>query len=122
MTRKSWNLFKIVVLLGSCSGFIDFRYASGFLLGAIASIVLYKRAERYADSVIYQNQASTPQSILNFVNSYAIMAIVLIVAALLPNYLNIFAAAIGMMAIKIAVIIEALTTGKEEGNADKSTS
>ena len=43
-----------------------------------------------------------------------IMAGVLVICAICPQYLNIFACALGMMAIKITSVIDVLIPGKEK--------
>ncbi|MBR3311748.1 MAG: hypothetical protein IKG15_08030 [Solobacterium sp.] len=114
MTERNWKVFGFVVLAGACFGLLDFRFAAGFLLGAIGAVLMYKRIEAYCDSVIQANYASSKTAFFGFMINYAIMAGVLVLSALYRNVFNIFFAAAGLMSIKIAVVAESfLFSGKE---------
>ena len=108
MTDRVWKVYRILLVIGVCTAIINYRIALGFLLGAITSVFLLKRIERFVDAVIDTKHASNKQAFISFMLNYAVMAAVLVIAALLPNIFNIFATAIGLMAIKISVIIESL--------------
>ena len=108
MTDRVWKVYRILLVIGVCTAIINYRIALGFLLGAITSVFLLKRIERYVDAAIDMQHASNKQAFISFMLNYAVMAAVLVIAALLPNIFNIFSTAIGLMAIKLSVIIESL--------------
>lgn len=108
MTDRVWKVYKTLLVIGIISAIIDYRIACGFLLGALTSVFLLKRIERFCDAVIDMNHASNKQAFMNFMLNYLVMGAVLLISALLPNIFNIFACAVGLMAIKLSVIIESL--------------
>ena len=83
---------------------IDFRIALGFLFGAIGSVLLYLRNVAFCNAVLDEKSTKHLKTFGRFMQSYAIMAIVLIVSAAKPEILNIFAAAFGLMLVKICLI------------------
>ena len=91
---------------------IDFRIALGFLFGAIGSVLLYLRNVAFCNAVLDEKSTKHLKTFGRFMQSYAIMAIVLIVSAAKPEVLNVFAAAFGLMLVKICLILETFY-GKE---------
>ena len=108
MTDRVWKVYKVLLVIGLCTAIINYRIACGFLLGALTSVFLLKRIERFVDAAIDMQHASNKQAFISFMLNYAVMAAVLVIAALMPNIFNIFATALGLMAIKLSVIIESL--------------
>ena len=95
-----------VILLGLLSGLADIRYASGFALGAVASVLLYIRNEQFWSGVLDTGTATKYTGIFHFLINYGIMAGVLVLSALKPELFNIFACAVGLLLLKISVIIK----------------
>ncbi len=108
MTDRVWKVYKILLLIGIGTVLINYRIACGFLLGALTSVILLKRIERFCDAVIDMQHASNKQAFMSFMLNYLTMAAVLLISVLLPNIFNVFATAIGLMAIKISVIVESI--------------
>lgn len=114
MTKRMWHIVWLIIGVGLCSGLIRYQFASGYLLGCCTALLLYKRIESFWGKVLDRGYSTKRTGIFHFAINYALMAIVLVLCALYPKYLNIFACAIGMMVIKIAATIDAaLLQGKE---------
>ena len=113
MNSRSWKFCRIIALIGLLSGLIHWQYATGFALGACAAVLLYKRNETYWNDVVDMNQnVHKGTGFAHFLVNYAIMAGVLMLGALFPAVLNIYASAIGLTLIKLAVIMENLIPQK----------
>ncbi|MBR2830594.1 MAG: hypothetical protein IKE68_08610 [Solobacterium sp.] len=122
MTAKTWKIYRIMLGLAVCLAALDWRLTTGYLLGAAGSLIHLKRVERYCDTVLAAGQATRKYSVLSFLSNYALMAAFLICAAVMPQVFNLFAAAIGLSAVKIALVAEALTDSnrKEGGNGTET--
>ena len=79
---------------------------AGYLLGCLISILLYKRNESFWTSVLDSGHAVKGTGFLHFLVNYGLMAGGLILSALVPDYLNIFACAAGMMLIKLTTVAD----------------
>lgn len=88
------------------SVWFDIRIALGFLFGAIGSVLLYLRNVAFCNAVLDERSTRHLKTFGRFMQSYAIMAIVLIVAAVKPELLNVFSAALGLLLVKICLILE----------------
>ena len=116
MTKRSWKIWRILLVIGLCSGLINRTYGLGFGLGAAASLLIYKKIELMCDTLIQQQEAGRIQVYAGFLVDYAIMAAVLIVAAKLPAWFNIFTAALGLGLIKITAVAELMFHGKDDAD------
>ncbi|MBQ1321010.1 MAG: hypothetical protein IIY53_05105 [Solobacterium sp.] len=116
MTAKTWKIYRILLGLSICLAAVDWRLTTGYVLGAIGSLLHLKRVERYCDIVLGLNDASEKQARISFLSNYALMAAFLILAAVMPQVFNLFTTAIGLSAVKIALVAEALIDRKEGGN------
>ena len=116
MTKRSWKIWRILLVIGLCSGLINRTYGLGFGLGAAASLLIYKKIELMCDTLIQRQEAGRIQVYMGFLVDYAIMAAVLVTAAKLPSWFNIFAAALGLGLIKITAVAELLFSGKGDAN------
>lgn len=114
MTEKTWKVFRILAALSVLFVFIDYRITLGYLLGACASLVTLKRIERFCDAAIRARYSSNVRAFGGFMVNYMIMAAVLTAAAVFRNVFNIFAAALGLMAIKLSVILESVIYREKE--------
>lgn len=92
---------------------IDWRCATGYVLGAAVSYLLYWRNVRLCDTILTNRATNRWGHFGHFMNNYALMAIVLLLGAFLPEYINIFGAALGLFLLKTAVIINAVINRKE---------
>ncbi len=104
MTERMKKLWLIMLVIGLLSGLIKVQYAVGYVLGSIASLIIYKRIESFVDGVI--GSGSPGGSAGNFMINYALMAFVLVISAVRPNISNIFAAALGLMSVKVTIILD----------------
>ena len=102
----------LTLLFCLITALIDFRIALGFLFGAMGSVLLYLRNVAFCNAVLDEKNTKHLRTFGRFMQSYAIMAIVLIVSAAKPEILNVFAAAFGLMLVKICLILETFY-GKE---------
>ena len=119
MTDKTWKVFRIMMAASAVFLIVDFRITLGYLLGAAASVIMLKRIERFCDAVIQTRYSSGVRAFGGFMINYLIMAAVLITAAVFRNVFNIFAAALGLMAVKLSVILESVFfKEKEESHGD----
>ena len=116
MTKHSWKLLRILCILGLCTGFINRTYGLGFALGAAGALLIYGRISAASDVWISQQEAGRFQVFSGFLIDYTVMAGVLILAALKPEWFNIFAAAAGLGIIKITTVAELIFTGKGDVN------
>ncbi len=113
MKKRSWKICAVLVVLGSLTGLIHPKYAAGFLAGAMIGILLYFRNDSYWNSVVDGGYAEKGTGILHFLINYALMAAVMIISVKLPEYMNIFASAAGLLIIKMTITVEALLPRKE---------
>ena len=120
MTKRTWTNFRILLGLAICLAALDPRITAGYVLGAAGSLLHLRRVERYCDAVIAQGGAPRKQAVVSFLSNYALMAAVLILAAVLPQIFNLFAAAAGLSAVKLSLLIEALGGRKEAGNGTET--
>lgn len=103
---------------------IDVRIALGFLLGAVGSVLLYARSVAFCNMVLSQKSTRYLRTFGRFMQSYAIMAIVLILSAVKPELFNVFASAAGLLVVKFCLILETLTErrGKDEHSTSSGNS
>ena len=113
MSRELMKRCLFLTLIVTLTAFvIDYRIAFGFLFGAIGSVLLYLRNVAFCNAVLDEKSTKHLKTFGRFMQSYAIMAIVLIVSAAKPEILNVFASAFGLMLVKICLILETFY-GKE---------
>lgn len=105
----------VTLLVCLVTVWFDFRIALGFMLGAIGSVLLYLRSVAFCNAVIEEKSTRHFKTFLRFMQSYAIMAIVLIVSAAKPELLNVFASACGLMLVKFCLILETFQERREKG-------
>ncbi|NCB32421.1 MAG: hypothetical protein EOM64_00830 [Erysipelotrichia bacterium] len=113
MDDRTWKITWVIAALGLLSGFISWRFATGYALGAAVAVLLYKRNEGYWNEVVDMGNARKGTGFTHFLVNYGLMAGALILCAKMPQYFNIFACAIGQMLIKISVMAGELIQGKE---------
>ena len=108
MSERAWKIAWILTAVGSCTVFIHISIGCGYLLGALISLLLYRRNESYWSRILDRGSARRGTGFLHFLVNYGLMAGSMIFAAFFPQYANIFACAIGLMVIKFATVIDAL--------------
>lgn len=113
MTRRSWKICGVLIILGCLTGFIHLKYAAGFLAGALTAILLYMRNDSFWNGVADTGSAGAGTGILHFLINYILMTGVMLAAVRFPEYMNIFASAAGLMIIKWTIIAEAFLPRKE---------
>ena len=114
MTERSWKILRILFFAGICTGVIRPQYGAGFALGGAAALLIYWKISRACDAWIMDRYAGGLRVFSGFMGNYAIMAGVLILAALKPQYFNIFTAAAGLGLIKLTAVAELFLDGKGE--------
>ena len=72
------------------------------VVGIISPFIIYKRTENFARQVVSMQSSSGTYG--NFAINYFLMAAVLVVSAVFPQYLNVLTCAIGLSTIKLAII------------------
>ena len=87
---------------------IDLSLVYGFLFGSVISMIIYQRTERFCTTLLSNQIANKGYMYLNFMINFGMMALTLLICALKPELFNIFAAALGLLLIKAAIIIHAL--------------
>lgn len=104
MIKRSWILFvQIVSVISVVLLLFDWRYSISYLLGSIASLLVYWNTVRFVDQTL---AAGIPIGAgMHSTRNFAIWSIVLIVSALLPEYLNILATALGLFSIRFAILL-----------------
>ncbi|MBQ7888793.1 MAG: hypothetical protein IJ356_03450 [Erysipelotrichaceae bacterium] len=110
----------VTILFCLLTVWIDIRIALGFLLGAVGSVVLYLRSVVFCDIILSEKSTRHLKTFGRFMQSYAIMAIVLIISAVKPELFNVFASAAGLLMVKFCLILETLT--ERRGKNEHSTS
>ena len=108
MNERSWKIAWLLTGIGTLSGFIRISFGVGYLSGCLVGLLLYKRNEVYWSGILDGGRAARGTGFLHFLVNYGMMAALLVLAAFFPEYLNIFACAIGMMVIKFTSLIDAL--------------
>ena len=109
MNKKSWIGCGVIAVIVCFIGVLtDWRIASGFLLGAVVSVWLYWRTVFFCSAVLEQKSSRKRMIFVRFFGTYALMAIPLLLAAVLPEIFNIFAAAAGLLLVKGVLIFGSL--------------
>lgn len=107
MTGRAWKIFIFLCLITAAVFLIfDWRWMTGFLLGCAASAAAYRNTEHYVDRTI---SAGIPAgTAFHLMMNYIIWTVVLIVSAVLPQYMNVLTCALGLFMIRFALIIDSL--------------
>ena len=108
MSKRVLLIYCILVLLGALTGFINWTYATGYILGCLVAFLTFKIVEQFCDQIL--DMKVTRLNHFQLLMSYGLWAVVLLISALLPQYFNIFACAIGLFTVKIALVIDAAIT------------
>lgn len=81
-------------------------------------ILLYYRTDTYWSDILDSGTTKGSRYMFHFAINYLLMALPMVLAALFPQIMNIFAAALGLLMIKITVTVEVLLPkGKEEARS-----
>ena len=102
MTNHTWKIYYAFVLISFVFLPFHWQWTTGWLLGSLAAFIIYKRTEKFARQVV--SMQSTSGTYGNFAINYFLMAAVLVVSAVFPQYLNVLTCAIGLSTIKLAII------------------
>jgi len=109
MSKRAWQISLGILVIGSIAlALIKIAFGLGFFLGGVIGLLNYKRNESFWTAVLESRQAGRGTGFSHFLVNYGLMASVLVLAALFPDYLNIFTAALGLMIVKIATVAETL--------------
>lgn len=115
MNKRTWKLYWIctciitIVLL-----IIRIPFGLGWLAGCLLSAGLLKFTDISWSAYITQKSLNKGTILLNFLGKYAIYAAFLVLCAMVPNILNIFAGAAGLILVKPVIILNELLKTKGE--------
>ena len=97
-------------------GLINWRYATGFVMGSVMSVLLYMKTTWQCNRIVAGAKGVRFGFFLSFLLSYVLMAFPLLTAVLLPQYFNVFAAAAGLFLVKLILIVQSfLERRKKDG-------
>jgi hypothetical protein len=102
-----------ILTAGMILYFAGRQYGNGFVCGTLISVILYESNVRYWNGIADRGHARTGTGIFHFLLHYAAMALVMLAGVYYPAYINIFTAALGLTAVKIALIADELTKRRE---------
>lgn len=85
------------------------KYLSGYLLGTAVSYLAFLNTVHYVDETL---RIRIPAGMGHRVFNYMMWTAVLVICALLPDYLNILACALGLFMIRISIIVSSLIEKK----------
>ena len=92
----------------------NWRYATGFILGALMSFLLYLKTRWQCNRIMAGSKGVKSGFFLSFLLSYVLMALPLLTAVLLPQYFNIFASAAGLFLVKFVLIVQSFVERREK--------
>ncbi len=108
---------RIIIVLFAAAGILlsvlNRPAGFGFLAGELLSVVIYEWNVYYWNRVMDRRSAGTWTGFPHFLINFALMGALLLFAVYNPGILNIFTAALGLTAVKSAIIINELLKGKE---------
>lgn len=110
MFKIGWIIYCIEIGISVILAVVDYRWTTGFILGALISAFLYFRNHSFWNSVLDTRIAGKRTGTSHFAINYMIMAVTLIICAVNRNYLNVVACAIGIMSIKWAVVLQTIVS------------
>ena len=114
---KENERLRLILLFIAAAGavlyFAGAQYGNGFICGTLISVILYESNVRYWNGIADRGHARTGTGIFHFLLHYAAMAGVMLAGVYFPAYINIFTAALGLTAVKIALIVHELTKRRE---------
>lgn len=84
------------------------KYALGFLVGSLVSLLNYNRIERMCTNILSAKIDNKKRIFLSFMLNYGFMALTLILCAVKSDRLNIFTAALGLMMSKLVIVFNSL--------------
>jgi hypothetical protein len=106
MNVRSWRIYRILLCVGLCTGLVRWTFASGLALGALTGAAVYKLDEHWVSRVL--ETTSPAGSFGHSLLVFGLMALALLAGALWPALFNIFAAAAGLLLIKLSLILDSL--------------
>ena len=110
MDRPTFSLAALICAGVAGIGLLtDWRISTGFLLGAFVSVLLYWRTVQFCETMLQRQHSSVAGTVGHFLFSYVLMALPLLISALAPQWFQIFAAAAGLLLIKLVLLLKTLT-------------
>jgi len=115
------NLKKVIcfscVVIACLFLFIDLSLVYGFILGSFISVILYRMTERFCTAIFNSKSSNKGFMYLNFMINFGLMALTLLICALKPETLNIFAAALGLMIVKASLLFNVVFLERRKDHA-----
>lgn len=117
MSERNWKLFGVItIIIAVITLFFHWQWTTGYLVGTAIAVINYMRNESYWGDILDEGTVKGSRYGFHFTVNMFLMAVPMVVAALFPQYLNIFTVALGEMMIKITVTVEVLLP--KGGNAN----
>lgn len=121
MDKLTWKIYWICTIIGTIVlSVFHYTYGIGFLAGSIVSAIILKFTDVSWSAYLTHQSLNKGTIFLNFLGKYATMALFLLACAKLPNILNIFAGAAGLVLSKPVIIYKELI--RKEGDVTSENS
>ena len=101
------------LLVGIALCFWKMPVGLGMIAGTVLAVIIYEWNVHYWNKVMDRRQAGTFTGFPHFLINFVLMGGLLLYAVNNPGILNIFSAAVGLTAVKSAIIISELIKRKE---------
>jgi len=101
------------LLIGIALCFWKMPVGLGMIAGTVLAVIIYEWNVHYWNKVMDRRQAGTFTGFPHFLINFVLMGGLLLYAVNNPGILNIFSAAVGLTAVKSAIIISELIKRKE---------
>lgn len=112
MKKTGWAIYGIEIGISVLLVLLDYRITTGFIMGALVSVLLYYRNNSFWNDVLDTRVAGKGTGVSHFTINYLLMAIALIVCAVKKEYFNVIACALGVLSIKWAIVLESIIDRK----------
>lgn len=115
MSRRKALLGLVISGLIALAGVvIDLRIVSGYVIGAGISVLLYLRTVSFCDQVLEERRCGAWGMFGHFLFSYLLMVLPLLISVLAPELFNVFAAALGLLLMKLVLILDSILERREK--------
>lgn len=112
MKKTGWTIYGIEIGISLVLAILDYRITTGFIIGALVSVLLYFRNNSFWNDVLDTRVAGKGTGFSHFTVNYIIMAGALILCAVNQNLFNVIACALGVLSIKWAIVLESMLERK----------
>lgn len=106
--RRLLQVYLGITLAGCLLFLVKLPYGLGFLAGAVLALIIYEWNVHYWNRVLDSGHARRGTGFPHFLINYTLMGALLLVCVYNSQIMNIFFAAGGLMAVKLAIIVKEL--------------